>query len=113
MSRVSFLVLLAMALAATSVHARLDLFAQLLTSNNQLDTEQTYIIAVIYVIVQLPECQKIPYQLCDGVCNSCVCDRRVPQYAECICTKWKPVDEELQKSDVAEKASMHQINEDY
>ncbi|KAL6132868.1 hypothetical protein ACLB2K_065107 [Fragaria x ananassa] len=85
MLRVSFLVLLAMALAATSAHARLDLFAQLLTSNNQLHP--------------YPECQKIPFLLCDRVCDRCVCDRRAPQFAECTCAQWKPFDEELQKSE--------------
>ncbi|XP_004302316.1 PREDICTED: uncharacterized protein LOC101311974 isoform X1 [Fragaria vesca subsp. vesca] len=83
MLRVSFLVLLAMALAATSAHARLDLFSQLLTSNNQLEP--------------YPECQKIPFLLCDRVCDRCVCDRRAPQFAECTCAQWKPFGEELQK----------------
>ncbi|KAM5560839.1 hypothetical protein ABKV19_021807 [Rosa sericea] len=87
MLKVSFLMLLAMTLAATSAHARLDLFGQLLTSKNQPEPNS--------------ECQKIPYLLCDRICDACVCDRRVPQAAECVCGKWKPY-AELQKYDGAQ-----------
>ncbi|XP_050382506.1 uncharacterized protein LOC126799351 isoform X2 [Argentina anserina] len=81
MMRVSFLMLLAMALAATAVHARLDLFAigQLLTPNTQPG--------------QNVGCQKIPFLLCDRVCDRCICDRRVPEHAECTCAQWKPFGE--------------------
>ncbi|XP_004302319.1 PREDICTED: uncharacterized protein LOC101312647 isoform 1 [Fragaria vesca subsp. vesca] len=44
MLKVSFLMLLAMSLAATSVHARLDLFGQLLTSKNQPHPNSDYIL---------------------------------------------------------------------
>ncbi|XP_040372375.1 uncharacterized protein LOC112195242 isoform X2 [Rosa chinensis] len=87
MLRVGFLMLLAMALAATSAHARLDLFGQLLTSKNQPNPNS--------------ECQKIPFLLCDRVCDVCVCDRRAPEFAECFCGQWKPY-AELQKSDEAQ-----------
>ncbi|XP_062005318.1 uncharacterized protein LOC133722440 [Rosa rugosa] len=81
MLKVSFLMLLAMTLAATSAHARLDLFGQLPDPNS--------------------ECQKIPYLLCGRICDACVCDRRVAQAAECVCGKWKPF-AELQKYDGAQ-----------
>ncbi|PRQ42555.1 hypothetical protein RchiOBHm_Chr3g0458941 [Rosa chinensis] len=87
MLKVSFLMLLAVTLAATSAHARLDLFGQLLTSKNQPDPNS--------------ECQKIPYLLCGRVCDACVCDRRVAELAECFCGKWKPF-AELQKYDGAQ-----------
>ncbi|XP_004302320.1 PREDICTED: uncharacterized protein LOC101312647 isoform X2 [Fragaria vesca subsp. vesca] len=85
MLKVSFLMLLAMSLAATSVHARLDLFGQLLTSKNQPHPNSE-------------ECQKIPYLLCGRICDVCLCDRRLPEFSECTCGQWKPVDEELQQS---------------
>ncbi|XP_050382494.1 uncharacterized protein LOC126799349 isoform X2 [Argentina anserina] len=77
MLKVSFLMLLAMALAATGVHARLDLFAigQLLTPNTQPD--------------QNVGCQKIPFLLCDRVCDACVCDRSAPEISQCTCAQWK------------------------
>ncbi|XP_040372262.1 uncharacterized protein LOC121048806 isoform X4 [Rosa chinensis] len=86
MLKVSFLMLLAMTLAATSAHARLDLFGQLLTSKNQPDPNY--------------ECQKIPFLLCGRICDSCTCDRRAPELAECTCSQWKPF-AALQKSDEA------------
>ncbi|XP_050382497.1 uncharacterized protein LOC126799349 isoform X5 [Argentina anserina] len=81
MMKVSFFMLLAMALAATAVHARLDLFAigQLLTPNTQPG--------------QNVGCQKIPFLLCDRVCDGCICDRRVSEVAECTCAQWKPFGE--------------------
>ncbi|XP_061995492.1 uncharacterized protein LOC133713469 isoform X2 [Rosa rugosa] len=84
MLKVSFLMLLAMALAATSVHARLDLFGQLLTSKNQPEPNS--------------ECQQIPYLLCIRICDACICDKRAAEFAECTCAEWKPT-AELQKSD--------------
>ncbi|KAM5551457.1 hypothetical protein ABKV19_026342 [Rosa sericea] len=48
MLKVSFLMLLAMALVATSVHARLDLFGQLLTSKNQPEPNSDAAKACIY-----------------------------------------------------------------
>ncbi|XP_004304324.1 PREDICTED: uncharacterized protein LOC101300651 [Fragaria vesca subsp. vesca] len=77
MQKVSFLMLLAMALAATSSHARLDQFSQLLASENQ-PADPNY------------RGGKIPYTVCRRMCDNCVCDRRAPEYAMCVCMDRKP-----------------------
>ncbi|PRQ50488.1 hypothetical protein RchiOBHm_Chr2g0133741 [Rosa chinensis] len=108
MLKVSFLMLLAMALAATNTHARLDLFGhQLLTSKSQPDpnyeeaemfksatTKEAEKLMKAAAVVQeeKPSSSKvkadtIPYSECQENCNyTCVCTLIwPPELSQCIC----------------------------
>ncbi|XP_062021774.1 uncharacterized protein LOC133738272 isoform X3 [Rosa rugosa] len=108
MLKVSFLMLLAMALAATNTHARLDLFGhQLLTSKSQPDpnSEEAKMLksattkaaeklmnAAAVVQEEKPSSSKvkadtIPYSECQETCNyTCVCTLIwPPELSQCIC----------------------------
>ncbi|KAK9920106.1 hypothetical protein M0R45_028667 [Rubus argutus] len=80
MLKVSLLMLLAMALAATTVHARLDLFGQLHTSKNQPKPNSEE------VQVLVKGSGAIPYTECINTCDICFCTLKWPPESNmCIC----------------------------
>ncbi|XP_050382507.1 uncharacterized protein LOC126799352 [Argentina anserina] len=89
MLKVSVLMLLAMALAATTAHARLYLFGQLLTSSNQphhnqdgsqLQVEQQK------ATTKVQPLGAIPYPECIKTCDTCFCTLIYPpELSMCIC----------------------------
>ncbi|KAK9933055.1 hypothetical protein M0R45_020268 [Rubus argutus] len=97
MLKVSLLMLLAMALAATSAHARLDLFGQVLTSMNQPNPNSERVLQVLVKgkgksNVDDEPLGAIPYTECINTCENCWCTLKWPPESNiCICgDKIKP-----------------------
>ncbi|KAK9920108.1 hypothetical protein M0R45_028669 [Rubus argutus] len=91
MLKVSLLMLLAMALAATTAHARFDLFGKLRTSQNQPNPNSAE--GVLQLLVKGKgksnvdvESGAIPYTECIKTCDTCFCTQMwPPEINMCIC----------------------------